>query len=140
VAVCWAVVAVRFVTWATLQYVVIDRVVGIPVLATVRADVLPAFTAALWLLAVSWPTVAALDGRGLPAIVVLAVPGLVGVAVYGLVLRLLFPATWSDLHRSSAAWPFAPRGCRRYADEGDAAADDVRPRWRARRLTAPNPA
>lgn len=105
-AVCWAVVAVRLVGWATVQYTVVDRVVGIPFLASLRADVLPAFAASLCLLAATWPTVALLDDRA-PAIVVLGAGGLVGFAAYGLVLRLGFPATWGDL--SALLGRLAPR-------------------------------
>jgi PST family polysaccharide transporter len=95
-AVCVAVGAVKVLSLIALL-VLVDRVVGISLAETVRNDIVPAGVAGLGLLAVALPLTSALDGAGLSAPVVLLAAGAAGAAVYTGLLRLLFPATWSDL-------------------------------------------
>jgi O-antigen/teichoic acid export membrane protein len=97
VAVCWAVVAVRLVSFAFLQWAVVERLVGIPFLETVRDDALPAVAAGVLQLAVTWLGVQGLESASFPTALVLVLPGLAGLAVYLLVLRTCFRDTWHDL-------------------------------------------
>ena len=95
VAVSWTVVGVTAVSFLVLQYAVVERVVGIPLLETLR-DAVPALCSGLVLLATAWLGVQLLDPV-LPDVLVLLVPGTVALAVYALILRVLFAATWRDL-------------------------------------------
>jgi O-antigen/teichoic acid export membrane protein len=94
-AVCWTVVGVTAASYLVLQYAVVERVVGIPLLETLR-DAVPALCSGLVLLATAWLGVHLLDDQ-LPDLLVLVVPGIAALAVYALILRLLFAATWRDL-------------------------------------------
>ena len=94
-AVAWTVVGVTAGSFLVLQYAVVERVVGIPLLETLR-DAVPALCAGLVLLGTAWIGVDLLD-QALPDLLVMLVPGTVALAVYALVLRVLFPATWRDL-------------------------------------------
>jgi O-antigen/teichoic acid export membrane protein len=95
-AVCFAVAGIKIVSLLALL-VLIERLVGISLGETVRNDVVPAGVAGLGLLAAALPLTNALDGAGVAAPLVLLVAGTVGGAVYAVLLRLLFAATWSDL-------------------------------------------
>lgn len=95
IAVSWTVVGVTAVSFLVLQYAVVERVVGIPLLETLR-DAVPALCSGLILLATAWLGVQLLD-PALPDLLVMLLAGLAGVAIYALVLRILFAATWRDL-------------------------------------------
>jgi O-antigen/teichoic acid export membrane protein len=95
-AVCVTVAVVKVVSLLALL-VLVDRVVGISVVETLRNDVVPAGVAGLGLLGAALPVTAALDGAGAPAPLVLVAAGAAGALVYAALLRVLFPATWSDL-------------------------------------------
>jgi hypothetical protein len=114
-AVCVTVVGVKLLSLLALL-AVIERYVGISVVETLRNDVVPAGVAGLASLAVSWPLTRALAGE-LPTAVVLTIAAAGGLALYGGVLRLLFPDTFRDLrllfaralpHRSRRASPGVP--------------------------------
>ena len=94
-AVCWAVAIVTWASFFVLQYAIVDRIVGIPLLDTLR-DALPALVAGLPLLAVSWLLSGWLE-PALPDWLVLVLAGMAGLAAYALCLRLLFASAWSDL-------------------------------------------
>ena len=94
-AVCWAVAIVTWATFLALQYAIVDRIVGIPLLETL-GDALPALVAGMPLLAVSWLLSDQLR-PSLPDWLVLALAGAAGLAAYALCLRLLFASAWSDL-------------------------------------------
>ena len=104
VAVSWTVVGVSAVSFLVLQYAVVERVVGIPLLETLR-DAVPALSSGLILFATTWLGVQLLD-PALPDVLVMLLAGLAGAAVYALVLRVLFAATWRDL--AALAGSFRP--------------------------------
>jgi len=101
IAVSWTVVGVTAVSFLVLQYAVVERVVGIPLLETLR-DAVPALCCGLVLLATTWLGVELLD-PALPDLLVMLLPGLAGAAAYALVLRVLFAATWRDLTALAAS-------------------------------------
>ena len=101
IAVCWTVVGVTAASFLVLQYAVVERVVGIPLLETLR-DAVPALCCGLVLLATTWLGVELLD-PALPDLLVILLPGLAGAAAYALVLRVLFAATWRDLTALAAS-------------------------------------
>jgi O-antigen/teichoic acid export membrane protein len=96
-AVCVAVVAVRWATFVAMQYFIVERRVGIPILETVRDDVIPAVTGGLPLLAVTALGLRLCLDAGLPTAVAMALPGIAGLALYVVILRVRFPATWADV-------------------------------------------
>ena len=96
-AVCVAVVTVRLVSFVTMQYLVVERRVGIPILETVRDDVTPALAAGLPLLVVTLLGLRLCLDASLPVFVAIAVSGVVGLAVYAAIMRTFFPATWADV-------------------------------------------
>ena len=98
-AVCIAVVAVRLVTFVGLQYFVVERQVGIPVLETIRDDVIAAVAGGLPQLLVTWLGVQACTHAGLPVGIAILVPGLLGLGVNALIVRTVFPDTWGDVMR-----------------------------------------
>ena len=90
------------VSFLVLQYAVVERVVGIPLLETLR-DAVPALCAGLVLLATAWLGVELLD-PALPGPARHAPAGdSSGLAAYALVLRVLFAATWRDLAALAAS-------------------------------------
>ena len=101
-AVCVAVVGARLVTFVVLQWFVVERMVGIPILETVRDDVIPALTGGLPQLAVTVIGMRLCLDASLPVIVSMAVPGALGLAVYAAIVRVRFPATWADMRMLAA--------------------------------------
>jgi O-antigen/teichoic acid export membrane protein len=77
-------------------YLLLDRAVGIP-MKRIYVDAAPATAGAVALLALSLPLTRALDDAGVPAVPVLASAGIVGLAAYLVVVRLISPAAWADL-------------------------------------------
>ena len=73
IAVSWTVVGVTAASFLVLQYAVVERVVGIPLLETLR-DAVPALCAGLVLLATTWLGVELLD-PALPDLLVMLLPG-----------------------------------------------------------------
>jgi PST family polysaccharide transporter len=100
-AVCVAVVAVRLVTFVILQRVIVEREVGIPILETVRDDAIPAVVGGVPLMLVTMLGLELGMEAGLHPVVSMLVPGLLGLALYAAILRVLFPDTWTDLSRLS---------------------------------------
>jgi O-antigen/teichoic acid export membrane protein len=96
VTVCWAVVGMRLFLFLVLQYAIVERKVGIPMLATLRDDALPAVVGGVPQMLV---TMAGLDllAPELPTFLALAIPGLAGLVVYVLIVRTFFAAAWRDL-------------------------------------------
>jgi O-antigen/teichoic acid export membrane protein len=109
VAVCIAVVAVRIVSFVVLQYAVVQRRVGIPVLETVIEDVLPPIVAGIPLLLVTAGGLRVLTDAGVPPLPAMALPGLLGLAVYLRMLTRFFPATMSDIRRLVGRLGIRPR-------------------------------
>ena len=101
-AVCVAVVATRLITFVGLQWLVVERMVGIPILETVRDDVIPALTGGLPQLAVTMLGMRLCVDASLPVIVAMALPGVLGLAVYAVIVRARFPATWADMRMLAA--------------------------------------
>ena len=101
-AVCGAVVGARLIMFVVLQRVVVERMVGIPILETVRDDVIPAVTGGLPQLAVTMLGMRLCLDASFPAILAMALPGALGLAVYAAILRAWFPATWTDLRMLTA--------------------------------------
>jgi O-antigen/teichoic acid export membrane protein len=101
-AVCVAVVTVRLITFVVLQRVVVERTVGIPILETVRDDVIPALAGGLPQLAVTMLGMRLCVEASLPVIVSMALPGGIGLAIYAAIVRTLFPATWADMRMLAA--------------------------------------
>jgi len=104
-SVCVAVVAVRLIAFVVLQRAVVERAVGIPILDTVRDDVIPALTGGLPQLAVTVVGMRLGLDASLPTLVAMVLPGALGLAVYCLIVRALFPATWADMRRLAARLP-----------------------------------
>jgi lipopolysaccharide exporter len=110
-AVCVAVVAVRLITFVALQRVIVERRVGIPILETVRDDVIPAVAGGIPLLVVTLVGLRLCLAAGIPVFAAMALPGVVGLAVYAAILRRFFPTTWMDVRMLTGrlALPSAPR-------------------------------
>lgn len=96
-ATCAAVAGFRFLNLVAGQYLLVQRVVGIPVRETLVSDTFPALASCAALAAVAWPVTSALEGTGIPDFLVMAAASLAGFAAYGLALRVGFPATWRDI-------------------------------------------
>ena len=96
-AVCVAVVAVRLVTFVSLQRVIVERRVGIPILETVRDDVIPAIAGGVPLLIVTTVGLRLCLEAGFPVVAAMALPGAAGLVVYAVILRKFFTATWVDV-------------------------------------------
>jgi lipopolysaccharide exporter len=96
-AVCVAVVVVRLITFVALQRLIVERWVGIPVLETVRDDVIPAVAGGVPLLVVTMAGLRLCLDAGLPVFLAMALPFAAGLAVYVGILRAFFPAIWLDV-------------------------------------------
>jgi O-antigen/teichoic acid export membrane protein len=96
-AVCFAVVGIRLITFVTLQYLIVERRVGIPILETVRDDVIVAFACSVPQLLVTMAGLRLALDAGLPVFASMLLPGLAGLALYVFILRMFFPSTWSDV-------------------------------------------
>ena len=96
VALSVAVVCVVFITGSAAAYLLLDRAVGIP-LRRLLLDAAPATLGAAGLLAVAYPLVHGMHAAGVPAVPVLAVAGLGGLAAYCAAVRATSRAAWDDL-------------------------------------------
>jgi len=81
------------------QYLLVQRLIGIRLADTLREDVLPAATSAVAGMVPAAVVLHTLEAADLPTVVVLAASGLVGVAVYALVLKLAFAEAAQDVRR-----------------------------------------
>jgi O-antigen/teichoic acid export membrane protein len=97
VAVCYAVVGIRFVSFVVLQRVIVERRVGVPILKPARDDVVVALVCGAPQLAVTAVALHLALDASLPVFVAMTLSGAVGLAVYVAILRLFFRSTWSDL-------------------------------------------
>jgi O-antigen/teichoic acid export membrane protein len=95
--VCAVVAGMQVIALMFQQYFLVERLAGIRLLDTLRNDVVPPGLASAALITVAWPLTRFADDAGLPALVVLAVAAAAGTAIYVAVLRLVFPAAWSDV-------------------------------------------
>ena len=94
--VCVCVVVVQFaVLWAVYRFL-FRRLLGVPI-RRLLTDVLPAATGSVSLLAVAVPVRLVLDSLGLPAVVTLAVAGLLALTAYAGTVRGFFPVAWADV-------------------------------------------
>jgi O-antigen/teichoic acid export membrane protein len=94
-AVCLAVLAFHAVQFALAQWVLLKRLVGIP-LRSLWTDAGPAAVSCLLLLAVTHLLATLLASNGVPVSLVVVTTVAVGGAVYLLTLRALFPPAWRD--------------------------------------------
>jgi hypothetical protein len=96
-AVCVAVVAVRLITFVSLQRAIVEPRVGFPILATARDDAIPALVGGVPQLAVTILGLRACLDADLPVFVAMALSGAAGLVVYALIMRTCFPVAWSDV-------------------------------------------
>jgi len=96
-ATCAAVAGFRLLNLVCTQYLLVQRLVGIPLSETLIRDVAPALAGCAALVAVSWPVTAGLERLGVPDLAVMAAASAGGLAAYALALRWIFPAAWRDL-------------------------------------------
>jgi len=96
IAVCVAATATQVLRALALHWLILDRVVGIP-LRDLRHELLPASTAAAALVAVALPLVHGLEAEGAQALFATIVAAVAGIAAYAAVLRLGFRSTWDDV-------------------------------------------
>ena len=90
------------ITFVGLQWLVVERLTGIPILETVRDDVIPALAGGLPQLAVTMLGMRLCLDASLPVIVAMALPGVLGLAMYAAIVRARFPATWADMRMLAA--------------------------------------
>jgi hypothetical protein len=93
--ICFAVVAHSLV-WVCSLYVLMDRLLGLPVKRIVW-EALPATVCTAALVATTWPATYGMEAAGVSSTLILLVAGLLGAAVYGGGLRLAFPSAWADV-------------------------------------------
>jgi lipopolysaccharide exporter len=96
-AVCVAVVTVRALVFVVMQRVVVERMIGIPILETVRDDLIPALSAGIPQLLLTLAGVRLCTEASLPPFVAIALPGFVGLGVNAAIVRSFFPETWADV-------------------------------------------
>jgi lipopolysaccharide exporter len=96
VAVCIAVAGFQVVTLIASYGLMLSRVVGVT-LRQLGADLTPALSASAIMLAAALPLTAAISATGASSPTTIAVVTALGAPVYLVALRLLSPASWSDL-------------------------------------------
>jgi O-antigen/teichoic acid export membrane protein len=96
-AVCVAVVTSRLLGFVALQYLIVERRVGIPILETARDDVVPAFAAGLPQLVLTWVLLHLGLDVGLPVAAAILFAGVIGLVLNAVIIRWFFPTTWADL-------------------------------------------
>ncbi len=95
--VCLAVL-VHSLLWLATIYIVMDRVIDMPVKRVVW-EALPGTVCTAALIAAVWPTVGAMQSAGVSPFLILALAGLLGTAVYLGMLRFLFTSAWEEVRR-----------------------------------------
>jgi O-antigen/teichoic acid export membrane protein len=140
---CIAVAAFYLLFYVAQYYLLIDRLVGIP-MADMWSDVAPGLTSLVPLAAAGVAVDLMLSSAGgVPRIVYLALVPAAALAAYLSFLRVAFPDSWADLRllferavgRLPARWA---RGLRRRRGRGDDLAARRRSTGRAPRRSAPN--
>jgi PST family polysaccharide transporter len=96
IATCVGIAALRVVSLVGTQYLLVDRLCGIPLRQTLFGDVLPAAGSCLALAAVAVPIRLALDQAGVPTLVTMVAACAGGLLAYALALRVGFRTTWAD--------------------------------------------
>lgn len=96
-AVCWGIAAVRFVMLVGGQWLLVQRLVGIPVREALVSDLVPATVCSLLLLASALAASAALDALQLQDSLIFAASAAVSLAVYVVAMRSLFEDAWTDV-------------------------------------------
>ena len=89
-------VAAYQVTVTLAVQILLERLIEVPVRALIY-DVGPAFLSSATLFAVSFPLMKLLSMAGAPAVVVMFTVAAVGLSLYAVMMRTLFPAAWDDL-------------------------------------------
>jgi hypothetical protein len=90
-------VAIYQVVLVSAQFFFLDkRQVGIPLRESWRA-ILPGLAASVISLAAAYPTARVLAANGTSDVVIILVAGTLAVAVYALMLRILFPTSWREV-------------------------------------------
>jgi lipopolysaccharide exporter len=95
-ATCLSVLGFHVAQLVAGQYLMLQRLAGIPMRALVP-DVAPVLCGCVALELAAWPLVRVLSGSGVPTLPSLAGAAAAGGLVYALVLRLAFTSTWNDL-------------------------------------------
>lgn len=95
--VCIAAIVAKVVSLLCLQYFLVQRIVGISLRDTLGRDLAPAAVCCLPVIAFAYPAARALENAGLPSLAILLPVAAVGLAIYAVTLRLLFPATFTDV-------------------------------------------
>jgi O-antigen/teichoic acid export membrane protein len=103
-----AAVAIYRVIWFLLgQYYMVERLIGIRLIDTIRDDVIPAGSATLGAMAVGEVVLRALDGAGAGPFPIIVAVSAVVLVLYAVVLRLAFRDAAADV--TKLAWRFVPR-------------------------------
>jgi PST family polysaccharide transporter len=95
VAICVGITCTQALSLVGSQYLLLQRLVGIPV-RQLKHDAGPGLAAAAAVLAVTYPLVLVLDRGGVPAALVLAAAGITTLVVWTATLKFFFPAAWAD--------------------------------------------
>jgi O-antigen/teichoic acid export membrane protein len=96
IAVCIAVAAFQVATLIASYALMLSRVVGVT-LRQLSADLAPSISASAIMLALAFPLTAAISAVGASSPTTIAAVGALSTPVYAIALRLLSPASWSDL-------------------------------------------
>jgi hypothetical protein len=96
IAVCIAVAAFQVTTLIASYALMLSRVVGVT-LRQLGADLAPSISASAIMLALAFPLTAAISAVGASSPTTIAAVGALSTPVYAIALRLLSPASWSDL-------------------------------------------
>jgi O-antigen/teichoic acid export membrane protein len=96
VAVAIAVVCVYLAMLGAVYGILFPRVVGIPV-GRMISDLAPAVAGSAAILAIGFPLAGLLTRAGAPAVIIIALVGIVGLVAHATMLRTCFPAVWTDL-------------------------------------------
>jgi lipopolysaccharide exporter len=108
---CVSVAGFRLVSLVGTQYLLVERLGGIPLKQTLFRDVAPAALCCAVQAGAAFAILSAAEQLGAPALVLLIAVGVGGLATYGVALRYLFPTTWRDL--LTVLERIAPAGARR---------------------------
>jgi len=89
----------RIASLLATQYLLVERLVGIRLIDTLRDDVLPASVPTVALIGAAFPALSLLEAAEIPTFLALAGTTIAGLTVYWAVLWLLFPNARADFQR-----------------------------------------
>ncbi len=108
--ICVGVLAVQAVNFAATHWILLDRLLGIPI-RSLWGEIAPGTCAGLALLAVTYPLVDLLADAGVASGLVILIAAPVAAAIAVVVVRRGFPAAWQDaLMITRAVRPGSRRG------------------------------